>query len=185
MWRRRDAAGRTADPGGRDEGQSRGRRDGCRAPRPHRRAPSLALRGPGQDRRLPGRGRATRPARPLRLDRHGRPRTRGAGARRHHLAHLLDDQAHHRRRAHDPLRARAVPAQRPRLAVHSLMDASTGRRARRQRVHSARRTRAPRDGARRADAHLGPRLRGAREPRGARVAPDAACGTGADLGGAL
>ena len=64
--------------------------------------------------------------RPIGLERQGwapRPRTRPRGHRRHDLAHLLDDQADHRRRRDDALRRGPLrPARRRRAWIEALKD---------------------------------------------------------------
>ena len=96
------------------------------APRTDHGASGTALHRAGQDRRLPGARRPTRQRRLLPLHRAARPRTVDADDRRHDLPPLLDDQADHVGRAHDAARTGALPAERPGVALHTVMEGPSG-----------------------------------------------------------
>ena len=100
------------------------------------------------------------PGRPPRHHRLRRPRARGARPSRHDLAHLLDDQADHRRRPPVPLRA--GPGRRSKDPVERYLPEFRGVQVRQRDAEGERapgRPGAADDRARPAHAHVGHRLR--------------------------
>ena len=104
---------------------ARARRRRCSSTRRHRRR----AQEPGrqqEDRRRLGAGLRARQGGVFRRLRLRRSREQQADGARHHRADLLDDQAGHRRGAHEALRARQIPARRSARGVRARIRESQG-----------------------------------------------------------
>ena len=150
------ATGRLRDDAERRPAQGR-RRSGPGSTRPGSNASRTTSRGSTST-------RAASPGCQVAVARHGHgrllpvvrrdgPRARDAGPRRHHLAHLLDDETDHGRRADVAVRARSVPAHGSGCAVHPGVADLKVREIDGRWCQAARRAAPADDGTRRDDAH--------------------------------